>query len=146
MMSRSVRIAKVVFGVGLAVSLFANIWAFMSIANLKEGGREGFYLPGTYQIEDDASATIAFAADSQDMREGVWQWRPNHTEWLAGSYVSSEDPNYFLLVDSDGSEVGYVDLRYGSKTDDGFLYLSIEDKVLPMIKTGDPVFIESGDS
>lgn len=131
-----------VLGAILAVSILVNVWFWASIENIKEGSREGFYLPGTYQVQDDPTVAMAFAGDFQDMRKGSWQWRPGHAEWLTGSYCSSEDPNRFLLTDSSGAEIGWVDLRYGTQTSDGFLYLSLGGNVFPMVKVSDPVFIE----
>lgn len=142
MRSRLAQIAEVLVGVALAVSVFANLWFLAAVDDFKEGSREGFYLPGTYQAQEDAGTAIAFAESFQNAREGTWQWRPGHAEWLTGSYCSSEDPNRFLLTDSSGAEIGWVDLRYGTQTSDGFLYLSLGGNVFPMVKVSDPVFIE----
>lgn len=108
-------------------------------SQFKNGAANGFDLNGYYTAVEGGAASAAFLSD-----ESVWQLVDGDGVVFGGKYLTTDDPNIYILLDSDGSQRGYAHLAFATKDGaDGLLYLVLsEDTVLLEKRSKVPAFID----
>lgn len=132
---RAARIPSLLAGAfaGLFLIAFMMLWGLaLETSNLRRGLEEGFELRGTYSAIEESSGRYYRATFGYE--EGTWQ-----IDWFGmgvadGTYVETEDPNYYLLHDADGAEVGWAHLTYATGKGTGLVYIQYDDEFMRLDK------------
>ncbi len=118
---------------GLFLIAFMMLWGLaQETGNLRRGLEEGFELRGTYSAIEETSGRYYRATFGYE--EETWQ-----IDWFGkgvadGTYVETEDPNYYLLHDADGVEVGWAHLTYATGKGTGLVYIQYDDEFMRLDK------------
>lgn len=132
---RPARIPSLLAGAfaGLFLIVFMMLWGLaQETSNLRRGFEEGFELRGTYSAIEESSGRYYRATFGYE--EETWQ-----IDWFDkgvadGTYVETEDPNYYLLHDADGVEVGWAHLTYATSKGAGLVYIQYDDEFMRLDK------------
>ena len=131
---RGARIPYLLAGVfaGLFLIAFMMMGLSQETSNLRRGFEEGFELRGTYSTIEQPSGRYYRATFGYE--EGTWQ-----IDWFGkgvahGTYDETDDPNYYLLRDADGVEVGWAHLTYATGKGTGLIYIQYGDEFMRLDK------------
>ncbi|WP_172134973.1 hypothetical protein [Adlercreutzia sp. ZJ473] len=106
-------------GLGLlavvALSVF-SIGAAAELEDMRQGAAEGFELRGTYlEPGQNSGRFLSFAEGQEDQGELSWQAQDESGARASGRVERTPDPNLYVLIDSDGNEVGWTYLANASR-------------------------------
>ncbi|WP_165053283.1 MULTISPECIES: hypothetical protein [unclassified Adlercreutzia] len=114
-------------GLGLlAVVVLAvlSIGVAAELEDMRQGVLEGFELEGTYlEPGQNSGRSLSFVEDQGDQERLSWQARDEAGARASGHVEKTPDPNLYVLIDSDGNEVGWVHLAYSNGKAEGTLFV-----------------------
>lgn len=124
-------VGAVVAFVVVVVLAIVGAGASVERDNLRRGIDEGFRLRGTYQT---IPVSFVFGYDSED----AWLRQDQQARTNTGGTIQpTADPNVYLLLDADGSEVGWAHLAHAAG-DEGMLYVRLgTDELMAFPKVAD---------
>ncbi len=94
------------------------------LENMRRGMQEGFELKGTYlEPDQNTGSTLSFLEDQENEERLLWQVWDKHGSGDSGFVEGTADPNVYLLVDSEGVDVGWAHLAYSNQKAEGTLYV-----------------------
>lgn len=108
-------------------------------SQFKNGAASGFDLNGYYTAVEGGSASAAFLSD-----ESVWQLVDGDGVVFDGTFLATEDPNIYILLDSSGRRRGYAHLAFTTKDGtEGLLYLALPEEAMALEKRSKvPAFVD----
>ncbi|WP_165172949.1 hypothetical protein [Adlercreutzia sp. ZJ242] len=114
-------------GLGLlavvALSVF-SIGVAAELEDMRQGAVEGFELRGTYlEPGQNSGRFLSFAEGQEDQGELSWQAQDESGARASGRVERTPDPNLYVLIDSDGNEVGWAHLAYSNGKAEGTLFV-----------------------
>ena len=117
----TLRISLALLGLLAIVGIIFSFGAVQELTFLKEGSVNGFKIDDSYSDHKSGLGDPSFHTEDTSSR---WQLVDTKQNITNGTFEATEDPNIFLLKDTEGNEYGVAHLAYASgKGDQGCLYL-----------------------
>lgn len=125
-MSHAKMFVRIAIGALIAALVVVSLLltgAVTELGNMRRGMQEGFELRGSYVLPGQFFG----AGISYSLIEAGDEWRwdsfDKGTSTGSGAIRKTADPNSYLLVDTDGAEVGRLHLIYANVKGEGTLYV-----------------------